>query len=64
VRQAGEPPYEAEDFMFAGARAARKAEAARDHMEIMRENQRLNMMRPGDTEGVPGWALPPKEQVN
>lgn len=58
-------PWTPEDFLPESADTAlRKAErakariqAARDQAEVTMLNARLAAMRPGDTEGVPEWAL-------
>jgi hypothetical protein len=39
------------------ARAAARLRAQRDQAEVTMMNARLARMRPGDTEGVPEWAL-------
>lgn len=62
VRKEGDPPFTADDFLFAGVRDARRAEAMRDRMEIGRMNAQLSMMRPGEYDGLPEWAKP--EKVN
>jgi len=58
-------PWTSEDFLpDTPETAQRKAEritararAARDQAEVAMLNARLGRMRPGDTEGVPEWAL-------
>jgi hypothetical protein len=58
-------PWTPEDFLPEGPetgrrreeRALQRARAARDQAEVAMLNARLAAMRPGDTEGVPEWAL-------
>ncbi len=49
----GEPPFIVEDFLNPEARAARKAKMLRDQAEAMREQAKLNLMKPTDSDGVP-----------
>jgi hypothetical protein len=57
--------WAAEDFLPStpqtearkAGRAGERVRAARDQAEVVMLNARLARMRPGDTEGVPEWAL-------
>ena len=59
----------ADDFMDPRNRGEREAQARQDKIEVLRMNQRLQTMRSGTDEGVPGWArdvrsVPPWAKVN
>lgn len=46
--------------MYDGAREIRKAEALRNKHDVLRANRAGETMRPGDTKGVPVWAIEAK----
>lgn len=49
--------WEPDDFLGKGKRAARNITKALDMRAVARENQRLSLRRPGDTAGLPEWAV-------
>lgn len=53
----GGVPFTADDLLGRGDRQKRKSLALLDKIEAMRLNASLARQRPGDTEGLPDWAL-------